>query len=566
MRTSTGGGPFIERRSDEHLLPETQDSAAWYDDFETFLKDAFVADLSEGISELRRSRDPELADIAAALEVRLEPLHRTIDGGEVLRFRELGDQIDSLVASRRIAADRIFNRSLNRLAAADRSFPAKLQEELARIDRLRTQDEADDEEAGLVFDEEDELDSPIGRTVSRDVAVRRYRAAIQALALSRVNRRSVSKSSRSGRLLDWLGTERLPNKDELQELGTLVLEQRLLRQFASIEPLLIRSITVKYRTFRRQRVEEARWYRSLPESSADVHWQEIDLLILATLRMAGRLLDGYRRATDLAAPSSGVLAAVQELYRAQILVDEATDFSQVQLSCMYELSHPLMRSFFLCGDVNQRLTQWGLRSSELLSWIDPRFEVKKITVSYRQSARLVDLAKSIALLDGSSAEDTVLPDRVDIAGVAPVWAENLTTYQEQAEWLARRISEIDKMVREATTIAVLVNSEQHVQPLADALSAHLEEISLAAVACRDGRDVGNDRDVRVFSVQHIKGLEFEGVFFVGLDETIEVLPELFGKYLYVGATRAATYLGITFSGEIPDLLSPLRSHFAEDWG
>jgi len=76
-----------------------------------------------------------------------------------------------------------------------------------------------------------------------------------------------------------------------------------------------------------------------------------------------------------------------------------------------------------------------------------------------------------------------------------VWARDLASYPDIAEWLAQRISEIDAMVREATTIAVLVNSEDHVQPLAEALNARLEEISLAAVACREGRDVGNDRDV-----------------------------------------------------------------------
>jgi len=29
--------------------------------------------------------------------------------------------------------------------------------------------------------------------------------------------------------------------------------------------------------------------------------------------------------------------------------------------------------------------------------------------------------------------------------------------------------------------------------------------------------MGNENDVRVFDIQHIKGLEFEAVFFVGVD-------------------------------------------------
>jgi len=63
-----------------------------------------------------------------------------------------------------------------------------------------------------------------------------------------------------------------------------------------------------------------------------------------------------------------------------------------------------------------------------------------------------------------------------------------------------------------------------------------------------GQTVGQDNDVRVFDVQHIKGLEFEAVFFVDVDELAERLPTLFDRYLYVGATRAATYLGLTCAG------------------
>lgn len=106
------------------------------------------------------------------------------------------------------------------------------------------------------------------------------------------------------------------------------------------------------------------------------------------------------------------------------------------------------------------------------------------------------------------------------------------------------------MVGKAPTIAVLVNEEELVEPMATVLNTRLQEISLSAVACKDGKVVGNDRDVRVFNIEHIKGLEFEAVFFVGSDQTVDKYPDLHTKYLYVGATRAANYLGITFSSGI----------------
>jgi superfamily I DNA/RNA helicase len=62
-------------------------------------------------------------------------------------------------------------------------------------------------------------------------------------------------------------------------------------------------------------------------------------------------------------------------------------------------------------------------------------------------------------------------------------------------------------------------------------------------------------------IQHIKGLEFEAVFFVGIDRLAERIPDLFHRFFYVGVTRAATYLDVTCEGALPKQLEPLRSNF-----
>ena len=76
---------------------------------------------------------------------------------------------------------------------------------------------------------------------------------------------------------------------------------------------------------------------------------------------------------------------------------------------------------------------------------------------------------------------------------------------------------------------------------------------------------GRDSAVRVFNVEHIKGLEFEAVFFVAIDRLATSYPDLFDKYLYVGATRAATYLGMTCEGELPAGMAELEERFVADW-
>lgn len=40
--------------------------------------------------------------------------------------------------------------------------------------------------------------------------------------------------------------------------------------------------------------------------------------------------------------------------------------------------------------------------------------------------------------------------------------------------------------------------------------------------------------------------------------------DLFHRFVYVGITRAATYLGLTCATTLPTILEPLRPHFAKD--
>jgi hypothetical protein len=104
-----------------------------------------------------------------------------------------------------------------------------------------------------------------------------------------------------------------------------------------------------------------------------------------------------------------------------------------------------------------------------------------------------------------------------------------------------------------------------VQPIADALGRALEDTNIEVEACLGGKAVGQETDVRVFAVEYIKGLEFEAVFFVGVDHLAQVHPDLYDKYLYVGTTRAATYLGFTCEGSLPPPLSALREMFVQSW-
>ena len=229
------------------------------------------------------------------------------------------------------------------------------------------------------------------------------------------------------------------------------------------------------------------------------------------------------------------------------------------------LARPGTRSFFACGDFNQRVTSWGTRSIEEMRWVLPDIETKSVSVAYRQSRHLHDFARRIAAQAGADAVTAVLPDFAENEGVPPVLATAMGGVATIVSWLADRISEIERSLQELPSIAVLVNDEDCVGRIAGGLADALSDQNIRVIPCHDGQVRGRDNAVRVFNVQHIKGLEFEAAFFIGVDRLAQKYPDLFGNYLYVGATRAATYLGVTCEQELPASMKGLTAAFGRLW-
>jgi superfamily I DNA/RNA helicase len=355
----------------------------------------------------------------------------------------------------------------------------------------------------------------------------------------------------------------LPQSD-LIDIGNKLIVQTSARRFVTPAKGYINGMSKRYRAFRRERQGTATWYQSGTFDQREIHPLELDVILLATLKAGNDLIDRRNILRSIDSPQWASLKTVMSCYRHQILVDEATDFSPVQLACMNALTHPRTRSVFACGDFNQRLTTWGVRTSDALAWSLPGLEVREITVAYRQSRQLNDLARDIIRAVGGTVQNVSLPAEVDNDVAPPVLLEN-SPFSEAMKWLADRIADIERFVDQLPSVAVFVNSEEEVEQTAKALEALLSEHNIPVMACREGQAVGQESSVRVFDIQHIKGLEFEAVFFLGVDSLAELHPELFDKYIYVGTTRAAAYLGLTCVGALPAQLASVRHHFASTW-
>jgi hypothetical protein len=555
LRSAANSSSLVLKDGARSLKAEAEsDPIGWFNDFDLWQKTTFWDEMRDSATSLKEHAAPDVSRLGASLLATVGT-ERTEAPQIFVSLLPIADEIRVMMEAQKAETDAKIRGALNFQVNKDRRFLDDLAVFIEGLSHLTDDGEDQDTE------DDDELAQP---RVGRAAALNHYMRVVRTLARTRARKRNVAKSSRTGRIIEWLGERTLADAD-LQAVGENLLVQSALRWFVNPVRRYVDGIPQRYRRFRRARQMDARWYQPDGFSPTDIHPLELDLVLLAIMRGTDELVRRARRLADAETPARPVLERMNHLYRTQVLVDEATDFSPIQLACMATLARPGARSLFACGDFNQRDTVWGTRSLEQMRWAVPDIETRSISVAYRQSRRLHELARQLVNLAGEAAAEVVLPDYAENEGVPPVLVLNMNDRLKTAAWLAQRILEIEAFVRELPSIAVLVNGEEEVRPVAAALGAALTEHNIRVIPCSDGQVRGRESAVRVFNVQHIKGLEFEAVFFVGIDTLAEKQPDLFDKYIYVGATRAATYLGMTCEQMLPARIEALREQFEDSW-
>ena len=164
--------------------------------------------------------------------------------------------------------------------------------------------------------------------------------------------------------------------------------------------------------------------------------------------------------------------------------------------------------------------------------------------------------------DAHTPADSVNPADND----PPVLVRHTPDAAQAAKWIAHRIQEIyDLSGGRLPTVGVLLPNEADVEPFAAQLREALFDASIDVEASLAGQSLGETNKVRVFCVDHIKGLEFESIFFCDIDVMAEKQGDLIDKFVYVGLSRARSFLGMTYRSTFPKKLDVLKTdlHFAE---
>jgi UvrD-like helicase C-terminal domain len=520
--------------------------------FDRFLSRVARTELDTALATLRDSGEADLREAAQRIANRL-PVGASI----LATFLAVDAQSDVLrawVTGAREALNRDIARWVDVIARRRSAEMGQLQQIVARMNASDPDDEDDDEDETLELE--------VAPATTGEALRRAMRGAIRALSMAAANKRAVARTSIYRPIVDWLGTGAIPEAD-LQAMGRIHGLSAAVIRVTLVTRNHFSKLPKRYRAFRR--AAPAPWFLPQAAEAVKLTSDELDLLVAVHLDAAHELLSSPQVRASMGQGNLQVLAPLQAEFRNQVVVDEATDFPPLQLRAMGRLATPGIRSFFACGDFNQRLTAYGVAARAALEWAVPGIEFHEVTRSYRQSAELRGFADRLITLAGGRLVETEAEGERGAAGLAPAF--HLAADPEgQSRWIAARISEIADLHRDLPSIAVFVPDEGQVDRVAQELRTTLAEINIDVEACKDGKDLGRDHHVRVFCVDHIKGLEFEAAFFHSVQDLARDRPDLFDNFLYVGATRAATFLGLAASGRLPPVLAQATEGLADQWG
>jgi len=431
-----------------------------------------------------------------------------------------------------------------------------------------TEEDDDDDDTEIELEDFEEKEEQTVFDFERELFAK-LKSLCRKQALKKFDKNS--KFSKRDRELLKLIPE-VEQQNEYDQIGqTAFFKKFFERIIKGVLANVLREIPMTYKKHRREQLitKNKNWDLQIldelvmNDKNSRIHSDEQALLLLFTNSVCYSLSKGFQRQFN--SINHPYLNAFKTNYKPVIGIDEATDFSIIDLLAINSFRHPQLSSVTLSGDIMQRMTNDGLTSWEDFSNVVSGTERKDLEVSYRQSPTLLSLAQSIYEKSTGNKANYKSYIEKDAAEPKPLI---IVSDDEDAKlnWIAERIIEIYKAYGDSIpSIAIFLPNENQLEGFANKLGNldTLSDVGILVKACRNGEVLGDKNTVRIFSIDKIKGLEFEAVFFHNLDEmqNQDLSSDLLLKYLYVGLSRATFYLGLTVSEELNNDLNFILENF-----
>lgn len=352
-------------------------------------------------------------------------------------------------------------------------------------------------------------------------------------------------------------------KDSMKRISELVLFEQFAKYTTGVKNNMLRGIPSLYKRFRQQAKNNKAhsWNQELLAnliSSKMIHPQEQSLLIGIINNLVKDIIRN--------APSSDMthryIDAYREVTRPIIGIDEATDFSKYDIYAMESLLNIDYNSLTLCGDVMQRLTVHGIRNWDDLGGVLKDSHIVQMNKSYRQSSRLLDVAKSLYVDSvGKEPKYTAYMNSKKVPAPLAYVSDN---EGNKILWIEKRIKDVyNAYGKKLPSIAIFLNSEEDISPFMKQLK-ETDFIEDSGIDVVNGNSVAADQNqIRIYPINVVKGMEFDVVFFHNIDKA-NTDEDMIKRYIYVGVSRAAFFLGITLNEPNQNILKYFSQ--TEKWG
>lgn len=353
----------------------------------------------------------------------------------------------------------------------------------------------------------------------------------------------------------------------IQKIGELMVFEQYAKYTKGVKSILLNGIPARYKKFRSHLIKnqykgcDLKLLRDIMQrkQGKELHHQEQSLLLGFINTLVKQI-----KATTRANIKHDFIEAYDEVSRPIIGIDEATDFSVCEIYAMQSLLSREFYSLTLCGDMMQRLTTYGIKSWAELDSIVPNPMVVEIKTSYRQSKKLLEVARRMYTDTlGEPPSYRVFMKSSKVPDPLVFIDENELS---KITWIGKRIAEVYRAYGEQLpSIAIFVNDKGYIPRFID----YLQKTDFFAenkIKVLDGKDDNNfqttENHICVYPINLVKGMEFDVVFFHDIDNS-SVDTEILKRYIYVGVSRAAFFLGVTLSEENKEITKYFEKN--KDW-
>ena len=506
-----------------------------------------------------RSKLPTLKELQADWKTLALYIRNQLEGVEnksidelivlLVQLSRLADECKPYLDERKTRLDDITNRITAKIRR-DEDVRQALLEIILKNEQEGEQEDSEDPE----IDNDDENEEVLDTYDETEKILRQVRRWVEPYARSVFNKEKLSETNETiAQIIVPLLSE--SEQTSLERIASLYVFNKYAVLTRGADKILFASFATKYKNFRKYIIKEKLegWNIKLVEELVEarkntrLHKQEQSLLIGFINHLAVKIIRKNPSAQH-------TYIKCYNLYCRPIIgIDEVTDFSDVDIYAMCSFAHKDFSSITLAGDLMQRLTNVGLHSWDELKAVLPKSEVMPLQTSYRQSIKMLDVARRL-YVDTIDEQPTYTANMQE-KEVPEAIAYISDSLEEKIEWIEQRIREVYVAYgKTMPSIAIFLNDEQRVANFAQLLKEtdFFYDNGIKVIDGSQGETLGSSKDVRVFPIDKVKGMEFDVVFFVDIDDT-PWTEDIVKRYLYVGVSRAAFFLGVTLKEDNPEL-------------